>query len=102
MIVTIIQIKLLHVVLEAGDVKSLLEQFEATEMASNAPKLPEISQMPKIPLKKHSANPNVNNSQTTLLKKPVEAQDSKIHQDIRDSLPKEVIDRIKVIFTLGS
>lgn len=59
------------VVLEANDVTSLLEQFEASEAATTKP--------------------------STAPKKLEGKPSTKYHQDIRNSLPKEVIDRIKVI-----
>ncbi|OXU18359.1 hypothetical protein TSAR_013472 [Trichomalopsis sarcophagae] len=81
--------------LEAGDVKSLLEQFEATEAAAISSEIPDKTQLSQASSKKSSLKFTVNKSQVTLLKKSTDSQDSKFHQDIRDSLPKEVIDRIK-------
>lgn len=79
--------------MEAGDVTSLLEQFEATEAAAAPP-----STSIQVPSDKILTKSLVHNSETTL-KQPVDSnQDSRLHKDIRDSLPKEIIDRIKVIF----
>ncbi|KAF7400739.1 hypothetical protein HZH66_005923 [Vespula vulgaris] len=63
-------------VLEAGDVKSLLEQFEASENSA-------IKTMCRDKVSTES-----NQKKST-------AQSSNLHKNIRDSLPKEVIDRIK-------
>ncbi|KAK2584070.1 hypothetical protein KPH14_006517 [Odynerus spinipes] len=63
-------------VLEAGDVKSLLEQFEASENSA----------MKTLCRDKISTESNQKKSAT---------RSSDLHKNIRDSLPKEVIDRIK-------
>lgn len=85
-------------VLEAGDVKSLLEQFEASEAGVAQPI---VKAEPKLTIIKPINKPIIhktyttNASKVTLLNKSIESQTSKHHNQIRDSLPKEVIDRIK-------
>ncbi|XP_043276735.1 uncharacterized protein srl isoform X2 [Venturia canescens] len=92
-------------VLEAGDVKSLLEQFEASEVSAIV-RPSDCKSREKIHHCNSSSNGDVNLSndstkiraidqQKRIIPKPVETQDSKFHKNIRDSLPKEVIDRIK-------
>ena len=85
-------------VLEAGDVKSLLEQFEATEASVKLPtssgsraKKESPAAAGELPSKK------ADRFNQSLLKKSVEKKDSKSYKNICDTLPKEVIDRIKVI-----
>ncbi|XP_017885090.1 peroxisome proliferator-activated receptor gamma coactivator 1-alpha-like isoform X2 [Ceratina calcarata] len=75
-------------VLEAGDVKSLLEQFEASEDAL-------ITSCPnnKTNIKCKTKSPiKCNEIQR---KQAKESQISNLHKNIRDALPKEVIDKIK-------
>ncbi|XP_063989416.1 serine/arginine repetitive matrix protein 2 isoform X2 [Diachasmimorpha longicaudata] len=86
-------------VLEAGDVKSLLEQFEASEATSLHPQIrsdpkntPKTIPEPPKPVNDHCT---VDKSKQTLLKKSLDTSASKLHKNIRDSLPKEVVDRIK-------
>nr|CAD7453305.1 unnamed protein product [Timema tahoe] len=85
-------------VLEAGDVGSLLEQFEASEKfnssSPNAGSKPSVLDTHLFAMATQQVSP-----------KPVPAPERSIappsklanlsHQNIRDSLPKEVIDRIK-------
>ncbi|XP_012268335.2 serine/arginine repetitive matrix protein 2 isoform X2 [Athalia rosae] len=86
-------------VLEARDVKSLLEQFEASEAVTPRTSITSYSQgitSSEVPSAHHSKS--VSGASKSLLtpnKKPAEAVDSTLHQNIMDSLPKEVIDRIK-------
>lgn len=75
-------------VLEAGDLKSLLEQFEASEAVNG---LDENKK--KSILDAHLYN-MVNQPATTSVSSPP-ASSVPTNQIIRDSLPKEVIDRIK-------
>ncbi|XP_050584449.1 tetratricopeptide repeat protein 14 homolog isoform X5 [Bombus affinis] len=75
-------------VLEAGDVKSLLEQFEASESTlvstySSAGMNTEYE--PDLSMK--------SNEIQQCIKQP---QISDLHKDIKDALPKEVIEKIKV------
>ncbi|XP_011298043.1 serine/arginine repetitive matrix protein 2 isoform X2 [Fopius arisanus] len=85
-------------VLEAGDVKSLLEQFEASEASSLHPQVysghDASPQDKSLELSKPNRHP-VDSSKQTLLKKSLDSPASKFHKNIRDSLPKEVVDRIK-------
>lgn len=91
-------------VLEAGDVKSLLEQFEATEAAAA---VASATTLKKKKIQKQGGQQALGSAKTTktsgakstvtlLPEKSVNTHGSKIHQNIRDSIPKEVIDRIKV------
>ncbi|XP_015597139.1 serine/arginine repetitive matrix protein 2 isoform X2 [Cephus cinctus] len=85
-------------VLEAGDVKSLLEQFEASEAVTNFTLSSSNGRLvtgSDLRLYSNKGRPTLEKLQLTPIKKPAEAQDSTLHQNIRDSLPKEIIDRIK-------
>jgi hypothetical protein len=64
-------------VLEAGDLKSLLEQFEASEAVNNPADMPPVAPVSSLPA--------VSNSLLVLS-----------NQKIRDSLPQEVVEKIKV------
>ena len=77
--------------MEAGDVKSLLEKFEATEAVVTK----KLETKPVV-------NNSVNKSQEGLLKKTAKSLNSKPNKVATDFLPKEVVDRIKVTlsFTL--
>jgi hypothetical protein len=92
-------------VLEAGDLTSLLEQFEASEaFNTNSNSKPSVLDThlyamatqqltPSTPRDFHvTANPTAapTKGNTSILS----------HQNIKDSLPKEVIDRIKVSYGL--
>ena len=83
--------------LEAGDLTSLLEQFEATEAA--------ISSQTDESLTQNSSNKMaktvVNKSQQSLLKKSVAKQDVQKYNCSHEILPKDVIDRIKVKASSG-
>lgn len=92
---------MLHaLVLEAGDVKSLLEQFEASEAVTPRTSITAFGKgMLTSETPSSCRNKPVSSANKSLLmpiKKPAEAVDSTLHQNIMDSLPKEVIDRIKV------
>ncbi|KAJ8667095.1 hypothetical protein QAD02_008757 [Eretmocerus hayati] len=84
-------------VLEAVDVTSLLEQFEATEATASLipPSTERQMQSHQATVEKVSPKHPVNPSRTISPKETIKPQNSKLHQDIRESLPKEVIDRIK-------
>jgi hypothetical protein len=64
-------------VLEAGDLKSLLEQFEASEAVNNPADMPPVAPVSSLPA--------VSNSLLVLS-----------NQKIRDALPQEVVEKIKV------
>lgn len=84
-------------VLEAGDVKSLLEQFEASEAVTPRASVSNYGKGVATGDNYHSKSVAPGNkSLLTPIKKPAEAVDSTLHQNIMNSLPKEVIDRIKV------
>ena len=75
--------------LEAGDVNSLLKQFEASE---------EVNKKGKDDIK------DVRKSSKTIVKEEPKERISKAsktprltHEEIRDSLPKEIIEKIKGI-----
>ncbi|XP_076669360.1 uncharacterized protein LOC143369380 isoform X1 [Andrena cerasifolii] len=82
-------------VLEAGDVKSLLEQFEASENTSSY-----LSTKPNtvceqgVPVKYTRIQQRLKQSRVNTTKKSL-SQISNLHKNIRDALPKEVIEKIK-------
>ncbi|KAK7793082.1 hypothetical protein R5R35_013522 [Gryllus longicercus] len=94
-------------VLEAGDVHSLLEQFEASEAVNRDGPSPVksikavaselIFPSKKQVLQKGSVIPTPSSitTSTTSANPSVEANRVTLHETIRDSLPQEVIDRIK-------
>ncbi|XP_043667898.1 serine/arginine repetitive matrix protein 2-like isoform X2 [Vespula pensylvanica] len=84
-------------VLEAGDVKSLLEQFEASEnSAIKTMCRDKVSTESNQSVYIQSSNIHPSTKQTlSVLPEKSTAQSSNLHKNIRDSLPKEVIDRIK-------
>lgn len=83
--------------MEAGDVKSLLEQFEASENTSSY-----LSTKPNtvceqgVPVKYTRIQQRMKQSRVNTTKKSL-SQISHLHKNIRDALPKEVIEKIKVI-----
>jgi len=92
-------------VLEAGDLTSLLEQFEASEAfntsTNSKPSVLDThlyamatQQLPPSTLKRHNV----------VATSPLSSTKGNIsilsHQNIKDSLPKEVIDRIRVSYDL--
>ncbi|KAG7200971.1 hypothetical protein KM043_003329 [Ampulex compressa] len=84
-------------VLEARDVKSLLEQFEASEntaiTSSSITKVnAESNQSTYV---KSSRTQHIACQSEMQVSKKSACQDKNLHKNIRDSLPKEVIDRIK-------
>ncbi|XP_017759100.1 PREDICTED: NK-tumor recognition protein [Eufriesea mexicana] len=74
-------------VLEAGDVKSLLEQFEASEntLVSTYPSA-------RMNIECELDSPTKSNEAEECMK---QSQTSNLHKNIRDALPKEVIENIK-------
>lgn len=104
-------------VLEAGDLKSLLEQFEASEafnsivdtskdesvetVSSVCEETPVCKSQPNIHLKKEGTTTTTASSGVVTVvstSAPASAsprEGSTLHETIRDSLPQEVIDRIK-------
>lgn len=82
-------------VLEAGDLKSLLEQFEASEAVNGSDE-----NKKKSILDAHLYN-MVNQQPASTPLSPPPANSVPTNQIIRDSLPKEVIDRIKVSYSLS-
>ncbi|XP_035721997.1 serine/arginine repetitive matrix protein 2-like isoform X2 [Vespa mandarinia] len=84
-------------VLEAGDVKSLLEQFEASEnsaMKTLCRDKVSIESNQSMYIQSSKIQPSTKQTLSVLPKKSTK-QSSNLHKNIRDSLPKEVIDRIK-------
>ncbi|KAL2726985.1 serine/arginine repetitive matrix protein 2-like isoform X1 [Vespula squamosa] len=84
-------------VLEAGDVKSLLEQFEASEnsaMKTMCRDKVSTESNQSIYIQSSKIQPSTKQTLAILPEKST-AQSSNLHKNIRDSLPKEVIDRIK-------
>lgn len=85
--------------LEAGDVKSLLEQFEASENSAVKTlchdKVPTESNQ-SVYIQSSKIQPSTKQTFSVLPEKSTK-QSTNLHKNIRDSLPKEVIDRIKVI-----
>lgn len=75
-------------VLEAGDLKSLLEQFEASEAVNGSDENKKLSIL-------DSHLYNMVNQPASTSPSPPPANSVPTNQIIRDSLPKEVIDRIK-------
>ena len=105
--------------MEAGDVTSLLEQFEASEVTSDVlkeekaqkhvPKQVQVQEERQTiqqedtkppPTKIRKTSKKSTQTKQSLLKKSLKTEESKLHQDIKNSLPKEVIDRIKVIVAI--
>lgn len=85
--------------LEAGDVKSLLEQFEASENSAVQTlyhdKVSTESNQ-SVYIQSSKIQPSTKQTFSVLPEKSTK-QSTNLHKNIRDSLPKEVIDRIKVI-----
>ncbi|XP_033179339.1 NK-tumor recognition protein isoform X5 [Bombus impatiens] len=75
-------------VLEAGDVKSLLEQFEASESTL-------VSTYSSAGMNTEY-NPDSSTKSNEIQQCIKQPQISDLHKDIRDALPKEVIEKIKV------
>lgn len=75
--------------MEAGDVKSLLEQFEASESTL-------VSTYPSVGMNtEYEPDSSMKSDEIQqCIKQP---QISNLHKDIRDALPKEVVEKIKVI-----
>lgn len=72
--------------------------IENQERIQRIPKIKEeVPQPPPTKIRKTAKKSQAN---PTLLKKPLKSDESKLHQDIKNSLPKEVIDRIKVIVSI--
>lgn len=87
-------------VLEAVDVKSLLEQFEASETPNSRNKSVTKNNL-LSGTKSNTMQQMTQEYQSQVLKKP----SSKVcnqHTNIPDSVSKEVIDRIKVIILVNS
>lgn len=76
-------------VLEAGDVKSLLEQFEASESTL-------VSNYPPVRInREYELDTSIKSNEIQQCIK--QSQISNLHKNIRDALPKEVVENIKVI-----
>lgn len=102
--------------MEAGDVTSLLEQFEASEVDSSSivneiekPVQTEVKKKKKReilsikeevaelpPAKKRKSEKKIPKVNETVSKKPVKVQGNN-QREVKKILPKEVIDRIQVI-----
>jgi hypothetical protein len=90
-------------VLEAGDLASLLEQFEATEaINTSSNSKPSVLDNHLYAMATQQLTPSTPKSQhiaATPSSAPTKGNISILsHQSIKDSLPREVIDRIKVSY----